>query len=100
MTVWVFMILLTAATLWAAVYAHLKVGPRSRNKGLRARIMLLVTGLAFGGVMAFYYTDTAGLMQVLIFASAFGLVHVPAAFILFLKKVKRRQNRETGQSAD
>lgn len=94
MTVWIFMILLTLVTLSAAVYAHLKVGPRSERKGVRARIMLLVTGVAFGGVMTWYYSDTTGLMQLLVFASAFGVVHVPAACILLLKTLRRRQNIE------
>jgi hypothetical protein len=44
-----------------------------------------VLGLAFGWVMAFVYTESQGLEQVLIFISSFGIAHVPAAFILQLK---------------
>jgi hypothetical protein len=49
--------------------------------------MLLGVGLAFGYAMAnYYYSGARPLEATLIFHAAFGLVHVPAAIILFIKR--------------
>lgn len=80
--------LLVAATLAAAGYAHHRLPMHTRDrKALRtARLLLVLTGLAFGYVMATVYIQAAGLRQVGVFLGGFGLVHVPAAFILLIKR--------------
>jgi hypothetical protein len=79
--------LLTAVLLFAAAYAQLRI-PRfeaTRSGLLLTRGILLLVGIAFGLVSASYYA-ALGLPSALVFLSGFGLVHVPAAFILFLKR--------------
>ena len=49
------------------------------------RGILILIGVAFGFVAAKYYASTA-LPAPLVFLSGFGLVHVPAAVILALKR--------------
>lgn len=52
--------------------------------------ILMVTGLAFGWlVLKRVGSHEDNWMQVLIFLAAWGLVHVPAAIILFLKQQQR-----------
>jgi hypothetical protein len=49
-------------------------------------VVLIVTGIAFGVTMAILYGFRFGIWPPLTFVAAFGLVHVPAAFILFIKR--------------
>lgn len=79
---------LTVLTLAAAAHAQWRLPFHTPTAASRwsARLLLLATGLAFGFVMAQYYLAVEGLAWLLAFLSGFGLVHVPAAFILFLKR--------------
>lgn len=70
---------------FAAAWAHYRLNSHARGTRLLVRSVLIVMGAVFGWVMAVYYTDSRGLAQVLIFISAFGLVHLPAACVLQLK---------------
>lgn len=79
--------LLAGALLFAAGYAHLRI-PRfsaTRSGVMLSRGILILVGVAFGLVSATYYAGT-NLPAPLVFLSAFGLVHVPAALILLLKR--------------
>tara|TARA_R100001039_G_scaffold29928_1_gene21598 strand:+ start:450 stop:698 length:249 start_codon:yes stop_codon:yes gene_type:complete len=69
----------------AAAWAHYRLSSHTAKTRRLARLALVVIGGAFAWVMAFVYTGAQGLAQVLIFISAFGLVHVPAACVLQLK---------------
>ena len=73
--------------LAAAAYAHHRMTltlPSARH--LRtARIVLIATGLGFGWVMARLYGILTELNVVLVFLASFGVIHVPAAAILFTK---------------
>lgn len=83
----ILLLVVTILTLAAAVEAHRRL-PRhtGSSRQLRnARIVLIATGVAFGWVMARIYGAVTELNVVLIFLSGFGLIHVPAAAILFLK---------------
>lgn len=71
--------------LSAAAWAHFRLSSHARGTRLLVGAVLIVMGAAFGWVMAFVYTDSHGLAQVLVFVSAFGLVHLPAACVLQLK---------------
>jgi hypothetical protein len=83
---------LTIALLAAAGYAQWAI-PRfdaTRSGAILTRGILILIGVAFGLASARYYAGP-GYPAPLVFLSAFGLVHVPAAFILLLK-------RERGES--
>lgn len=84
------MLLLTVATLAAAVYTHYRLPFHSGTpKQLWiSRAILVLIGAAFGWVNVQIYAAEPSL-QILVFLSAFGVVHVPAAFILFIKRQRR-----------
>lgn len=84
--------LITLVTLSVAFWAHWYISQRPVSTRLITHGALLLIGLGFGYVMAFQYTAAAGLQKLLIFLSAFGVVHIPTAAILFLKKIRRRQH--------
>jgi hypothetical protein len=79
---------LTLAVLAAAAYAQWRIPFHTPNRmhALITRLMLASVGLAFGIVVAAIYTNTQGLLFLLVILSGFGVVHVPAAAILFLKR--------------
>ena len=83
--------LITLLTLSAAAWAHINIRHHALSTRLLIHSILVLIGLAFGYVMAFQYTDGTGLPRVLTFLSSFGVVHIPAAFILFIKNVRYRQ---------
>lgn len=91
----VILIATTIVLLAAAAYTQLRIGQHTKGAGNRAflRGVLIVAGGGFGYVTAIHYVQAEGLRALLAFLSGFGLVHVPAAFILFLK-----HKRGDGQS--
>lgn len=88
----ILMFLLTIATLAAALYAHHRTPYHTPTPQSRwfVHIFLGLLGLAFGWVTSQLY-PVSGLMKVLIFLCSFGIVHVPAAAILFIKRQQKRQ---------
>lgn len=91
----VFMAIICLLTLAAAGWAHLRIRSHAAATRMISHTVLIVTGLAFGWVVAFVYTagvytDDGRLLQMLVFLSAFGVVHVPAAVILQLKRVRHK----------
>jgi hypothetical protein len=90
-----FMAIICLVTLAAAGWAHLRIRSHTPATRFISHSVLIVTGLAFGWVVAFVYTaDTYtqdnALLKLLVFLSAFGVVHVPAAVILQLKRVRHK----------
>lgn len=85
----------TVILLAAAVYTHLRIPRHTKGRMNRAilRGVLIVIGIAFGYATARFYVQTDGIRGLLALLGGFGLVHVPAAFILFLKR-----QRGDGQS--
>ena len=89
------------ATLAAAVllittgYAQYRIPRHTLGAGkvMSTRLVLIVTGIAFGYVLAQTTADSRGLPWLLVFVNGFGLVHLPAAIILFIKG-----ERGTGKS--
>ena len=73
--------------LGAAAYVHHQLPRRvATTQHVRvARMVLLATGIAFGWVMARLYGVLTELNIVLVFLAGVGIVHVPAAAILFVK---------------
>jgi hypothetical protein len=88
-------ILATAVLVGAAVYAQYRIAQHTAGRFNVAltRLLLIVIGIAFGYVLAQTYADARGLPPVLVFLAGFGLVHLPAAIILFIKRA-----RGTGKS--
>lgn len=81
-------LLVTALVMLAlAVYAQGRIPYHtpSGTQTVLARLLLLLVALGFGWVMADVYATETGLQWWLIFLASFGLVHLPAAVILFLK---------------
>lgn len=78
-------ILLALAMLMAAGYVHKKIPQftRGRARVMLVRALLIAVGAAFGAMAALQ--THSGLWQAIAFATGFGLVHVPAAVILFVK---------------
>jgi len=88
-------ILVTAVLVAAAGYAQYRIPRHTAGAAAIAltRVVLVVIGVAFGYVVAQTYADARGLPPVLVFLAGFGLVHLPAAIILFIKGA-----RGTGKS--
>ena len=88
-------ILATAALVAVAFYAQYRIPQHTSGaaKVALTRLLLIVIGIAFGYVLAQTYADARGLPPVLVFLAGFGLVHLPAAIILFIKGA-----RGTGKS--
>jgi cytochrome bd-type quinol oxidase subunit 2 len=85
-----FLLVLSAAIgLALATYAQLQI-PRytaTRSATLLTRAILIAVGIAFGAVAVLPYAAAADVLRTaLIFLCAFGAVHFPAAFILFVKR--------------
>lgn len=72
-------------TLFAVFWAHHRLRAYvSRTRQIVGAILFAV-GVGFGAVMSIVYLPSSGIGPLLVFLSAFGLVHVPAACILQLK---------------
>ena len=79
--------IIALASLWIAVYAQRTVSRFTASHGSAAltRAVLLLVGLGFGYVSAMSYAGEP-VMRALAFVIGFGAVHMPAAFILFVKR--------------
>ena len=87
------LLLMAGVSVAAAIYTHYRLPflTTTRTQANWARAILGLTGLAFGFVAVQQIgRNESGLMQALIFVAAWGLVHVPAAIILFLKQQQRK----------
>lgn len=85
-----FLLLTCLLALSAAVWAHASIRSHAVSTRLITHTSLTTVGLAFGWVVAFVYTESSGLQQALVFLSSFGVVHIPAAFILKLKQIRHK----------
>lgn len=92
--------IITLLTLSAATWAHINIRHRTLSTRLITHSVLILIGLGFGYVMAFQYTRSEGLQQVLTFLSSFGVVHIPAAFILLIKNIRHRQADSSADRGD
>lgn len=88
---------LAAAMLVAAVYAHMVIPglAHSRRQVAVARVILLGTGLGFAVMMMrlvpMTYPEVGFVRLALVFLASFGVVHLPAACIGWLKRLRRSQ---------
>ena len=81
----IFSFISAMAGIAIAVYAHIKIPTFTDSAGkiLFTRAALLAVGTAFGMVTSSYVTGTPQTLTS--FFTSFGMVHVPAAVILFIK---------------
>jgi hypothetical protein len=86
------LLLLTLFTLSAAVYAHYRVPYHTSSVRDRwfIHIFLAVLGLLFAWVNVQRFPIN-GMTAFLVFLSSFGVVHIPAAAILFIKRQQQKQ---------
>ncbi|MCC5884935.1 MAG: hypothetical protein JJT88_00705 [Gammaproteobacteria bacterium] len=88
--------LLTVLTLTATAFVHLRIAEvAGRSVGLWVtRGVLVLAGIGFGWAALRYAAIAAeplGMLdRLLVFGSAFGMVHVPGMFILLLKLWRRQ----------
>ena len=90
---WISVLLMALFSLAAAIYTQYRLPflTATRNQASWARAILMITGVAFGLVAVKQIGATeSSLIQLLIFVAAWGLVHVPAAIIVFLKQHQRK----------
>jgi hypothetical protein len=85
---------MSGVLLTAAGYAHYRIPACTRDIGKRAllHIVLVIVGLGCGYVSAANIAPGGGPSAVFLLLIGFGLVHVPAAIILFIKQ-QRGENR-------
>jgi hypothetical protein len=83
---WVLML----ASLATAAYAHyrLKFHTASPRQALIARLVLIFVGLGFGWSATLWTVEPGRWANAVAFLTGFGLVHVPAAFILYIKRLR------------
>jgi hypothetical protein len=88
---------LAVIPLFAAVYAHLRLPALCHTAGslLLGRVLLIGTGIGFGlamvGSARVLAGETGWLDDILVFLGGFGVVHVPAALIMVIKLMRRRE---------
>lgn len=83
-------VLLMLVGVAATAYTHVRL-PRhtaTPNQVLFTRVLLVAVGVAAGWVGARYAAPHGQTMEVMAFIAAFGLVHLPAAFILYSKRLR------------
>ena len=82
------MTIVAVALLAAAGYAQYRIPRHTAGtmKILLTRAILIAVGIALGYVMSRNNADAHGSAALLLFLIGFGLVHLPAAFILFIKR--------------
>ncbi|HEY9199598.1 MAG TPA: hypothetical protein VIR60_09540 [Gammaproteobacteria bacterium] len=79
---------ITGLLLAAAVYAHLRLEHHTatRRQALIARTILVLVGLGFGWTATLWLAHASVWVKLSGFLAAFGMVHVPAAVILYIKR--------------
>ncbi|MBS3803586.1 MAG: hypothetical protein KGY54_03505 [Oleiphilaceae bacterium] len=89
------MILTAVLALLVAGYAQHRLAfhAASARQLWITRLMLLAVGLAFGWAMSNVYLDAEGVVSLWVFVTAFGVTHLPAAIILWLKKQRNKQEK-------
>lgn len=84
------LLVITLVALAAASYAQYRLAfhTATRVHLWVTRLLLLGLGIVFGWVTSQRY-PVQGVNEALLFLSAFGVVHVPAAAILFIKRQRQ-----------
>lgn len=85
-----FNVLIMLAMLAIALYAQwrLPFHTATRSQALLARGLLILVGLGVGWVAVLEYGHGDWGLQLVAFLTGFGLVHLPAAFILWSKRLR------------
>lgn len=96
--IWAF--IWTITVLSAAAYAQYRIPFHTANavQSWVTRLILGIIGIGAGFMSADRNQEVAGIFPVLAFLSGFGAVHVPAAFILFIKRQRGEGVKQQGNS--
>ncbi|WP_166254728.1 hypothetical protein [Marinobacter salicampi] len=86
-------IALIFVALFVAAYAQYRMAfhTATNTQLWLGRLILLSVALAFGWAMSTTYTDVEDGAVWAVFLTAFGVAHLPAAIILWLKKQRNKQ---------
>jgi tellurite resistance protein TehA-like permease len=84
----VWLALLAALLVLVSAYAHLQIPRYTAGTARIARILLLAVGVGLGTVSAIIYAESDRSLAFVAFLIGFGVVHVPTAFILLLKRAR------------
>lgn len=78
------------AMLAVVLYAQWRLPFHTATRGqvLLARTLLILVGLGVGWVATQEYGQGDSVLQLVAFLTGFGLVHLPAAFILWSKRLR------------
>jgi len=78
-------IIVAIPLLLVAIYAQLRIGAHTRGTGKvwATRVLLLLVAIGFGSVISASAVDES--QHIFVLLAGVGLVHVPAAIILFIK---------------
>jgi hypothetical protein len=89
----------TFVMLGAAVYAQYRIPfhTASAAQSWITRILLGVIGVGVGFMAVSRAQETGGPL-LLAFLNGFGAVHVPAAFILFIKRQRRKEAKQESEA--
>jgi predicted MFS family arabinose efflux permease len=85
---WWLLALLALSGLVFAAYTHIRLRfhTATRFQAELTRVVLLLIGMAVGWLAVRWQTDAPVPVDMLSFLMGFGLVHLPAAFILWSKR--------------
>jgi hypothetical protein len=81
-----FIVALVALSVFGYVQVRLSVHTESAGQAAATRLLLAATGAGLGYLGAWMYQPLGGIAPWLAFFIGFGIAHVPAAFILFIKR--------------
>lgn len=84
----VWMTALALLLLATAAYAHLQLPRYTAGTARIGHAVLIVVGLGLGAVSAAIHADADDSFAFLAFVIGFGIVHVPTALILWLKRAR------------
>ena len=84
----VFDVLMMIVLLAVAAYAHLRLAYHTATPrhALAARAVLVLVGIGLGWTATLWIPEASSAVKTVAFLSAFGIVHVPAAVILLIKR--------------
>jgi hypothetical protein len=84
----IFSLALMLTVLALAAYAQYRTGFHTATplQAAIARLTLVLVGIGFGWTTLLWAMQPAAWLNAVIFLTAFGLVHVPAAVVLYIKR--------------
>jgi hypothetical protein len=81
-------IILTLLVIAATIYVQYRLPVHTRNgsETWLLRILLAITGIGLGWLCLFWFAALPGHLRWIAFIFGFGAAHVPAFFVLYIKR--------------